>query len=220
MKVLAISAGVCAINSVMADDAGPRKLGQTKDILAEYLGMSPADTKDLLKGYGCYCYVQDQNAVGPAFSYNGEPLDELDALCKKLYRAQKCIDLDATAGNWNKNCDIMDSFKIYEDGNGGLTCEEPQGQDNTDRADCKLHMCYLELDFTGKIADLFNSGWDYQESMKGWSASDYQANCVKQPSNTGSNTELSCCGEGLERKTFNTMVNQCCNEEVTSIGSC
>jgi hypothetical protein len=220
MKVLAtiaVSAAVVAADEATTVPNFGRKLGQTKTMLGHKLGMSDTDAKDALKSYGCYCYAFGSNTVGPHFNYNGEPLDELDALCKKLYRAQKCVAIDNEAGVYEKECTITNAYQWVLDDNNKVSCTDPTKKNPNQ---CKVNMCELENDFTDKVAALFASGWTRNDNLYKWTEDEYKLNCPHFDNNNGNSSELKCCGKAAERKTYNSLVNTCCNDQISSIGSC
>lgn len=221
MKIIYASLALFS-SKALADGVGPRKLGQTKDMLSVKLGISVEDAKDLVRSYGCYCYPHNQNKVGPAENhpYNGAPVDELDELCKKLYRAQKCVNLDSDAGKWTLPCTLDNAYQFYQDNTGKVICENPN-EKNPENKECKVNMCELENDFTDKVVALFNSGWQKNADFFKWDENEYANRCQKAPQvGNSQQSELACCGEGLHRKTFNSLVNQCCDNRVESIGAC
>lgn len=200
---------------------GFRKLNQAKDMLAIKMGITDKEAKVLLRGYGCYCYPQNNNYVGPANGFNGEPVDELDRLCKQLYRAQRCLEIDSNNGEYPKICTVDQAYAYHQDNSGDIICGEenaPVKQDT--RKECKIDMCNLEKDFVAKVSDLFNSGYSKNGAFDDMSETDYENTCTRLINAGGSPTELACCGTGIDRRTFNGLVNQCCNDQVSSLGSC
>jgi hypothetical protein len=221
MKIIYASLALFS-SKALAEKVGGRKIGQTKDMLSVKLGISVEDAKDLVRSYGCYCYPHNQKNVGPSENhpYNGAPMDELDELCKKLYRAQKCVNLDSDAGKWTLPCTLDNAYQFYQDNNGKVICENPNEKNPENKA-CKVNMCELENDFTDKVVALFNSGWQRNDDYFKWDENEYANRCQKAPQvGNSQQSELACCGEGLQRKTFNSLVNQCCDNEVQSIGAC
>jgi len=198
---------------------GGRKLGQAKGILSIMLGISEPDAKSFLRNYGCYCYPLMAQKAGPAFNYNGDPVDELDDLCKKLYRAQKCIDIDVADGVYETACDVEQGYGFFQK-DGDIVCGAEENQDKDEKVACRINMCELEKDFASKVAALVNSGFTHTESYKNMNEAQYQATCQKTKNNSGSETELSCCGEGIARRTYNTITSECCDNRVESLGSC
>lgn len=219
-----ITAALIAVTSARpekSDKPGERKLGQTKDILSILTGQSTQETKNFLRNYGCYCYPLMAQKAGPAFNYNGDPVDELDDLCKKLYRAQKCIDIDNAEGNYETECTLDQGFGFYQDNSGDIVCGAEENQDERDgKYACRINMCELEKDFAGKVAALINSGYAHKSEFRNMDEAEYQASCPKVKNGSGADTELSCCGSGINRRTYNTITSDCCDNRVESLGSC
>jgi len=217
MKV--ISSIVLSTAAVHQVNALGRKLGQTKDMLAHKLNMSDEDAKKLVRGYGCFCYALSSQTVGPHFNYNGDPVDELDALCKKLFRSQKCIALDNEAGLYDKECVIDNAYQWFTDDNNNVICEEPNSTKKNPNQ-CKINMCELENHFTDQVAALYNSGFVQNDAYDRMDEDEYKNTCAHIPNKGKGGQDLACCGKGIERKTYNTVMNVCCNDELASPGSC
>jgi len=199
---------------------GGRKLNQAKDMLAVVHNVSDKEAKNLLRNYGCFCYPQGQNFVGPTNGFNGEPVDELDRLCKQLFRAQRCLQIDSDNGEYPKECNNDQAYAFHLS-NGDVVCgEENASNKQTVRKDCKIDMCELEKDFVTKVSDLFNNGYVKNAAFENMSQNDYEATCARNSAGGGTQSELACCGAGIERRTYNSVVATCCNNEVSSLGSC
>lgn len=200
---------------------GGRKLNHAKDMLSMVHGVTDKEAKNLLRNYGCFCYPQGQNFVGPTNGFNGEPVDELDRLCKQLFRAQRCLTIDSTNGVYPKECNQDQAYSFFQDNQGDVICgEENASNKQTIRKDCKIDMCELEKDFVNKVSNLFNSGYVKVNAFENMNQADYEATCARNSAGGGTLSELACCGAGIERRTYNNVVNTCCNNQVSSLGSC
>lgn len=207
-----------------------RRFKQVKSILALKLGTTEEQAKDLIDNYGCYCYALGSGLVGPHHHYIGEPKDELDNLCKNLYRAQKCVEIDVNNGVYLSDCSIEDMFYYRVENTSDIICLEKADEDGStftdlmnDRRECKKSICELEVDFADKIVDLVNNqGFVANPDYYGWNDSEYQLNCLRTIGNTGGvkTKDLACCGTGVDRKTYNPFVHDCCNENILAAGSC
>ena len=62
---------------------------------------------DYFMQYGCYCHQQDTKLATSKFGYHGPALDELDELCRKLYRAQKCLE-----NEYDREFDLSDPMSL------------------------------------------------------------------------------------------------------------
>lgn len=220
LKVLTLLAPTLLVHSSEDEIPGLRKLGQTKSMLATKLNIPEADAKNLLRGYGCFCYVQGSTSAGPAFKYHGEAVDPLDQLCKDLYKAEKCIGIDSLDGNYRKGCFVDQSTKfsniVNPDGTVSVICNDDQNQ-------CKEDMCNIENDFSSKVAELFNTGYQTNNSFKiAWQdEAGYKSLCpAPERDDNGGMVAMSCCGKGLDRAIYNPLLSECCNEEISSLGSC
>lgn len=225
MKFFALTAAYVAVANAAPSSSengvNGRKLGQTRDMLAHYLDMDQNAAKNFMRNYGCYCYPLASQKVGPAFNYNAEPVDEMDHLCKKLWRAQKCIEIDSTNGVYEKACDVGQAYGMHlnEDTNE-LICGTEENQSQQDKLSCRFNMCELEKDFATKVADLVKSGYERNQAYKNMNEEEYRNTC-ERVAGSGAETELACCGTGLKRKTYNTLTSQCCDgDRVESFGSC
>lgn len=221
MKVFALTAAYATVAYAAPEKVGGRKLGQTRDMLSHYLDMEQNEAKNFLRNYGCYCYPLMSQKVGPAFNYNAEPVDAMDELCKKLWRAQKCIEIDSVNGVYEKACDVGQAYGTHlnEDTNE-LICGTEANQNQQDKLSCRFNMCELEKDFATKIADLVKSGYERNQAYKNMNEEEYRNTCARV-AGSGAETDLACCGSGLKRKTYNTLTSQCCDgDRVESFGSC
>ena len=89
--------------------------------------ISPDQTiKEYLFQYGCYCFPNNFESTKSRFDYNSDSLDEIDELCRNLYRAQKCLKWDFDDGE--KFCDVSLDYVWYrnltkvEEGQDTLNC--------------------------------------------------------------------------------------------------
>lgn len=219
MKFLTIPL-VAYLQLTYANDMG-RKINQAKDMLAIIRGIDERDAKQLMRGYGCYCYPLDGTRVGPLNGYHGEPLDELDKLCKHLYRAERCLQIDSANGEYPKDCHNDMAYPFYEDSNnpGNVICGEEGIVPDPKRKECKIDMCELERDFVTRVNQLFNSGYTKNSMYDDMNAMDYDNVCVNN-NGGGHDNELACCGAGIERRTYNSLVHQCCNDQISAFGDC
>ena len=195
-----------------------RKMGQTKSILAAILGISDTDAKALIKNYGCYCYPNNQNMVGPLSTthYNGPAVDDMDAACKALFRSQRCLQFDIAEGTYSKACTVEEGFSYDSDNSSGVevfTC-------STSQSACKQAMCEMELDFANTIAGLVNNGYAKDNQYFKMTNAEYAASCPTGLGGSGNNTPMQCCGTGLNRKTYNPLIQTCCSEVISSLGTC
>ena len=207
-----------------------RNIKTTRDMLTVALnGLTGSDSpayvaKILVKNYGCYCFTNGNKIVGSRFNYNGPAVDQLDNLCRNLYNKQKCLYLDAEEGLYNgQNCEATTKFEWYQDINGDIQCGNPNDPSYVWRRPCKMNNCYLEREFVeGAVAWYTNSNFNMNTDYRNMNDSEYISTCgMGGQGGNGSHQELKCCGEGVERKTFNSLIKECCVDgSVAFIGSC
>ena len=113
--------------------------------------------------HGCYCFpsnAESNKIAGPRNNYHGPPLDELDALCKKLWISQKCLTQE-------DNCDVSASYPWFYDESGEmgeLKCGKEDnsnwGEKDIPQVKCKMDNCELEKEFVLRIERLIEKGFD------------------------------------------------------------
>lgn len=232
-----------------------RRLGQTWRILAHLAPGIQASVKPnrkrknnqhkmFLKNHGCYCYVSEdeEKIVGPRNGYNGPPLDELDALCMTLYKAQKCLSQEMDQDRFGSKCQIERNYPfILEDqenddnGNPLLSDEElikcyPKKVLNggmgfnrwakRPKNKCRMSICELEREFAIRVKNLWNSGYRSDNlDIVGMDDQQYAGKCVNLKKNV--NIDAECCGEGMNRRPFDTVNKMCCaDQSLAPVGSC
>lgn len=217
-----------AVPTVLADSEeglpgnATRTLATAKGMLAFLTGDHYTDTRDFIKEYGCYCYPQAHKTVGPLYGYSGPALDPLDEACRQYFLASKCLAIDGAEGRLGKDfdCSADNRFQWYTI-NDQIICGSESKPGYHATRPCRNANCELEIEFVKVVADLYNSGY---EKTRAWSrpgTDEYQTMCPPVPNaNPGANV-LSCCGTGYARRTYNTLIKQCCQDGTTaSIGSC
>lgn len=182
------------------------------------------ESRKMLLKYGCYCFPEAFDVSKPRNGYSGPGLDELDEACRDLYRAQKCI-LDDLREEGITGCSLDNQYEWHQDNTGAIVCgpdgpgsgtwnQQPENQ-------CMYRTCELERQFVYRVKALVNNG-SYQQRTDIYELqdSDYDSFCPAPTHNGGGDHTTECCGTGLSRKHFNSVVNQCCAEQVESFGTC
>lgn len=243
-KILMVSATEEAENSNSAssgEDSFPsfpmhpmtmmgRRLAQTWDFIEHIMPNSQQLIDDnifrkvFIRNHGCYCFSSETQLARPRNGYNGQPLDELDALCHELFRAQKCLKKE-------ENCDLDRGypFLLEKDDNDESTviCGASKGKsqkqiDNwkkNQNNQCKLQNCQLEKEFAIKVKALIDGGYrQTDESIVNIKDKNYDAICP--PPVNPKPREFECCGNGINRKPFDFISKQCCEDKVVTTGSC
>lgn len=211
---------ILALAAVRADDEGVdgKKLSQTSEMLAHILPGSFKDGKQTIFRHGCYCFSRPGGLVGSRNGYHGAPLDELDALCRDLYRAQKCLPADIA------DCSADQSYPFTKNNDDTVTCgpdpvQFPKWAGRESNA-CKLKTCELELEFAQAVNALVDSGYVAQPDISYIKDSDYEAYCPAVATGIPP-PELECCGNGINRKPFNSVTTECCPAgNIAALGSC
>ena len=141
------------------NDPQPRFLGLSETV-------SPLE---MIDETGCWCNFQD----GSALNGKGQPSSDLDALCKELTDAYKCIQADIleasngaeTCSPWNTSYEMfwypdMPNHEILS------TCEFL----NNGHSDCDLKSCYVEYYFLTNLWQLKDSigsnAWNVFQEQK------------------------------------------------------
>merc|ERR1711970_423158 len=56
-----------------------------------------------LTSYGCWCQIRNQAAGGGVVPGHGQPVDELDRLCRKWHQCRSCTTIDSADGSCDPN---------------------------------------------------------------------------------------------------------------------
>lgn len=197
--------------------------------------------------YGCYCFPGNKAEYGnvamnnprPRNGYTGPPLDELDALCYKLFKSEQCLEqkwqadpVTAPYCNFTHTASFNYKYSIDENKNtvcgiGHFTNRKKQNYlaNNANTMSCKLDSCNLEDEFLNSFIDLvenqgFLDRFNRQHNMI--HDDEYDSLCVNPSRNNvgGPKQFDECCGVGLNRRFYNGAIHSCCNEKVVPFGTC
>ena len=204
---------------------------------------------DPIKGYGCWCYLDDswrdpsKAAINrPSISAHGIPVDPIDEACRNLINSYKCVEMDAEAENID-NCDAQaveyTPFNVFEAGvpfnQLSTVLEADCVSRNQDKNICAKNACIVEGAFTinfisfifgaQEITDHPNFNPDYVHISNGGTF-DPEVECPGIPNPVGSEKE--CCGSfvDLSRHPYRLFsgftTRSCCSGEVINneINSC
>jgi len=187
-----------------------------------------------LNGYGCYCSAGSNWAYGV-----GTPVDDVDARCKKVHSAYKCLrKYDSPT------CDIENQVYIAMQQNNAnddqirQTCQGIQGMIserlrnvNFD-LDCAIRKCAIEVSFSNYLVQrattpgvtLAATFVRYDQRYKNRDGNfvmgtfEYQQECLSTP---GTNDFEDCCGLYPFRKPFYNELLECCdNVRIAAAGTC
>jgi len=177
------------------------------------------ETRKMLLKYGCYCFPGSFESSKPRHGYGGPGLDELDNACRDLYRSQKCIVEDFA--NNNEECDPEVVYRWFND-NGQVVCgDENDPAYATDPLNsCAMQNCNVEREFAFRVKTITQGSWVSNPDIYDLQDSNYSNFCPATSSSGSGTKTTACCGAGLSRKPFNSVVAQCCNNQVESFGSC
>jgi hypothetical protein len=215
---------------------GVRNLAMARSMLSEILTGNTLNGEDpyklansLIKEYGCFCYPEGQKTVGSKFNYHGAAVDEVDELCRNLFFKQKCFPIDSENGFYDGiNCETDNRFRWYMDNDTNLpVCGDRQDPNYYARKPCKMNNCELEREFVIKVAELYQNGYQANPDYKKMDDASYQAACpAVQGTPTGKSRDLQCCGTGNARRTYDSVIKECCLDTngketgVKIIGNC
>ena len=211
-----------------------RNIATVRDMLTQALKGKTGQTdhahmaRVLVKNYGCYCYPQGSKIVTSRFNYHGPAKDPLDELCRKLYFKQKCFSIDAEEGLYKgKDCVADNKFEWYTDSiTGEITCGDENDPTYATRRPCKMDNCRLEREFVEGIVNWFTDPTrdPLNEDLRDMDDDTYKATCSDDGNGalgTAQVHDLKCCGSGTDRRTYNSIIKDCCSDgSVAFIGSC
>lgn len=224
MKYISVLA-LLWLNAKAQDDSDSGDLGrkypQVKSMLAELMNISANEAKQKVRNYGCFCYIDGKRVTGSTNKHARSPVDELDSACKQLARAKRCIDIDVNNDLHNRRCNIGSQYRWFMD-NGDIVCGDQNDPDYFGRNSCRMHLCALEKDFVHKIKSLYDGGYTQNPNYSKMDDNDYDTVCLENNAgSSGSSVDWNCCGDGANRKTYNSVVNSCCNDgSVKTTGLC
>lgn len=218
-------------------------LRRLKQLKALILHLQPAHHFARYCFYGCWCLPDAEHTV-EGVGY-GNPIDEVDASCKRQASCYECAKMD----HQGRNC-VADQVQYdYElnvdptDPNNNMkksiTClDDPNSGKNggySEKHSCRRAICECDK----KLAE------DLREHFHVWTHENHQiqgdfnpvAQCLKNPGNgMGADGEPACCGSYPNRfpykmndgarmccgdRTYDSSLFECCaNAEVKAIGTC
>ena len=201
-------------------------------VVPEFEG-SRGTARDFIIKHGCYCFPggqsYDPKIVGPRYGYHGPALDELDQLCKDLWRAQTCLnkELECTIDDYTYPFQIIPN-PIDPTATPTIECgpgnENQESWSTRPQKACTRNVCELEKEFALRVAGLVSSGYQLTESVSNILDQRYWKYCptgVYENELPRAGKVRTCCGEGMDRRLFNPFVYECCDDErVRGVGQC
>jgi len=176
-----------------------------------------AQAIEQLDEYGCWCYFYDNVGRG-----KGQPVDEVDGMCKTLNEGYECAIRDTEEeGN---SCTPWEVSYISGTGSGADLFESCVSL-NADS--CAARACAVEGNFVEQLFALFISGnaidYDQFGHSKGFDAGT-DAGCPVKKGTPGTSGAKGCCGAYPGRFPFKTLDGErdCCGTRTfnTNILSC
>lgn len=174
---------------------------------------------EALWSYGCFCNF------GPNWHQShGQPVNEIDSACRRLYQCYKCATID---GNLEGNiCDpANEKYKVpvirnVHNNGSYVACNQINRNPNISPSDpeynavnCKIRTCCCDLNFAKELLEYFFSGMIIDSSKKHANGFDFNQECPS-PCADGSckSGEKRCCGEYPLRFPYNTRDGErdCC----------
>lgn len=187
----------------------------------------------MIQDYGCWCYLGDHHGLG-----KGQPQDEFDNICQKLHHAHTCADLMPGCEPDGKFYQVLATSE--PNGDFVVDCETLNTGD-----ECAEAVCYMEAKFTeafitlgieGVTPDLLeykvDAGFDTKRCFTQVPAAnpvEYTEICcgeykhnTRKPIKVFEGEQRECCDAGFKGRftVFNPTVNECCDGNVESLGSC
>ena len=217
-----------ALNVYLSKSVDPRSLWQQANMLSKLLNSkfpTVSTAWDYLMQYGCYCHQVGEKMPTSKLGYHGPALDELDELCRKSYRAQKCLE-----NEFEREFDMADPISLkypwyLNNTTNEIICnlEKFPNWANKKSNQFRLKNCEIEKEFVLEVIDLIeNKGYERNMDFHNLGTNRYRKVCKYDtplnPRNLYDNKE--CCGVGLTRKPYDSVLAQCCGNEIVNLGSC
>lgn len=238
--IIASFIGICLAEETDVE-SGPdeRKMNQVGQMLvqSDSINFATADiAQKFIRNYGCHCYIDGSKTVGQSRSLKKHPvvsLDDFDALCQSLARAQRCIDVDVANSEFQTQCRLEGHYEWHMDTGANTIMCGILGEDPNDTSSwafnhpCRMQLCSLEKQFAEDILDMVANGYTKNNAWHRMDDTDYNAQCSKTVGQGGTDhgnrgeKQWSCCGTGLARKPYNDLIHVCCNDgSISSPGMC
>ena len=170
-----------------------------------------ADSIPQLDEYGCWCYFYDNVGRG-----KGNPVDEVDAMCKALGEGYECAIRDSE----DEGLDCTPWTVDYTAGTGSGRALYTSCQQLNANA-CAARACSVEGTFVDNLFAVLVSGngipyADYSHAQGFDPATD--AGCPVKKGTAGSGSEKACCGAYPSRFPFKTLGGErgCCGSRTYS----
>lgn len=215
------------------------KSRRDRNKLLSWLVTYPPSSVSHLSNYGCYCMArQDSTDIRPN---TGQAVDAVDKACKRAHHCYQCAELD----NQCRHKNIRYTYNLIENptfpGNKDLRDIECTNDPSTDYHfdKCGRAICECDRQFA---LDLKEAITDWNPKFH-WNAGNFDVHsgcpnkkCVGNECNIDRSGPTECCGQsdgfrfpfhsngGIRKccgsKTYNSQLQNCCEGQVVSYGSC
>ena len=174
---------------------------------------------DAIWQYGCFCNFGTEWQKS-----HGQPMNEIDSICKRLYQCYKCATIDGRQeGNECNPATQQYSVPVIRDVNTDgsyVACNQMNTNDL-----CKIRTCCCDLNFAKDLLEFFFSGQILDPDLKHSNGFSMDESCPTCSGPWCKQGEKQCCGDYPERypyntkngdraccwtKTYNTNKLQCC----------
>lgn len=180
--------------------------------------LTSGDISKRIQQYGCYCF-RDATNSGVLFG-NGEPVSPQDEICRNLMRCRKCLEMD-----YPGECDISQEKYLYsiDPATQEITC-------NAEQAPCRYEKCECDKHFAVELGKIWsdegfeakfwmNSKNVARRNKRNEEVFDVDATCVKKNENSSNKADM-CCGAVGQKQPFSLDRQECCDDQLVSIGQC
>lgn len=222
-------------SAVTREENRKKKVKQVLKMVFFLQADSTVATLDKYLYYGCYCFPDGHTKL---FSGYGEPIDEVDKVCKSFQTCYRCVGLDYGQEECINSRGY--AFQGLEDDLVGKKELECKDNGRGDASKCSRAQCECDKELAIRLAEMeiaWNPNYqgskygmfDRQQSCKGAlerSAIENEAIeprcCGFYPERTpyaynGPNGYRNCCGS----KTYDPNVLECCpGDTLQSLGTC
>jgi len=174
--------------------------------------------------YGCWCDIENGLKVGA-----GAPVNALDSACRDLHRNYDCMTLDDPTCLPRELDASIEEYNVPISALSPLKNPEDECADHNDPISnpCAYKTCLVEAHFLRTaVTPVYAGDLDWinmwndnskQHAPAGW-FNPVANQCLNNNPPTAKDRE--CCGEHPSRFPYNTYRAQCCNGEISPLGSC
>lgn len=209
-----------AINYEINCDANPTHVFCTDRTFSGSFATTIASMNEM----GCWCYFDDDHGRG-----KGQPIDDLDGVCKTLHEGYECAMRDAEAEG--TTCVPWEVAYVSAVGGATTTLQEACMDANPGNM-CACRACTVEGNFVESLIAFFViQGGSLNQANKHSNGFNPKTDCPIKAGGSGP-SEKSCCGEYPNRfpfktlggdrsccgsRTFSTLTLNCCDADASQV---